>query len=87
MAPEQVLSKAVENIASRSLSTRKENASCYDDSTERSVPLNLDICGFVHALPLIAMAIYMTVLIELLFEKEFLLPNMNIACVHFFNYV
>lgn len=73
----------MENIASRSLSTRKESACCYDYTTERSVPLNLDICGFVHALPLIAMAVYMTVLIAVLLEKDFLLPSINIACVHF----
>lgn len=77
----------MENTASRSLSTRKESACCYDYTTERSVPLNLDICWFVHALPLIAMAIYMIVLIAVLFEKEFLLPNINMTCVHFFNYV
>lgn len=61
-----------------------KNTCCYDYTTERSVPLNLDICGFVHTLPLIAISVYMIVLIAALFEKEFLLPNINIACVHFF---
>lgn len=77
----------MKNTASRSLSNRKESAFCYVYTTERSVPLNLDSCGFVHALPLIAMAVCMIVLIAVLFEKEFLLPNINIACVYFFNYM
>lgn len=56
---------------------------CYDYTTERLIPLNLYICGFVHALLLIAMSVYMIVSIAALYEKEFLLPNINIACVHF----
>lgn len=43
MAPVEVVSQAVENIPGRSLSTRKENACCYDYTTEGSVSLNLDI--------------------------------------------